>query len=73
MLVALNFNGCTKLEQDSFYNIVAVKINVIFEFNISNSFSADSNTERMHQPGHLQFLSKILIKVARLLGSSRKA
>ena len=51
MWVTLNFNGCNKLEQNSFSNIVAMKINVIFELNISNSFSADTNMERRHQHG----------------------
>ena len=49
MQVAFKFNGCNKLEQDSFNRIVAVKINVIFEFNSTNSSSADTNLERRHQ------------------------
>ena len=46
MLVALNLNEYSKLVQKSFNNIVAMKIHVIFKFNISNSFSADTNVER---------------------------
>ena len=65
MRVALDFNGYNKLEQKSFNNIVAMKTNVIFEFNISNSFSVGSNMEGRHQPGHCQILSKTLIEVAR--------
>ena len=49
-----NFNGCNKLEQNSFNNIVAMKINVIFEFNRSNSPSADTNLAGKHQAEHLQ-------------------
>ena len=30
MRVALNFNGCNKFEQNSFNNIVGMKINVMF-------------------------------------------
>ena len=41
-----------------------MKISVAFEFNCTNSSSVDTNLERSRQPGHLQILSKILIKEA---------
>ena len=50
------------LEHKSFNNIVAMKISVAFEFNSTNSSSAHTNLERSRQPGHLQILSKVLIK-----------
>ena len=48
---ALNFNGCNKLEKNSFNNIFAMKISVVFEFNSTNSSSADTNlnTFRFYQ------------------------
>ena len=42
---AFNFTGCNKLEKNSFYNILAVKISVVFEFNSTNSSSADTNQD----------------------------
>ena len=41
-----------------------MKISVAFEFNSTNSSSADTNLERSRQPEHLQILSKVLIKEA---------
>ena len=38
---ALNFNGCNKLEK----NILAMTISVVFEFNSTNSSSADTNLD----------------------------
>ena len=47
-----NFNGCNKLEQNNLNSIITIKIysdiyiitiNVIFEFNSSNSSSAKTN------------------------------
>ena len=46
-----------------------MKVSVVFEFNSTNNSSADTNLERRHQPGHLQILSKVLIKVARELAT----
>ena len=42
---AFNFNGCSKLEKNSFNNILAMKISVVFEFNSTNSSSADTNLD----------------------------
>ena len=42
---AFNFNGCNKLEKNSFNNILAMKISVAFEFNSTNSSSADTNLD----------------------------
>lgn len=52
----------TSCNRTAFKNIVSMTINVILDFNISNSFSADTNMERRHQLGHLQILSKKIIK-----------
>ena len=65
MRIALNVNGCNKLGQNRFDNIVAMKINVILGFSISISFSADTNMEKRYQPEQLQILSKTLIKAAK--------
>ena len=48
---AFKFNGCNKLEKNSFNNIVAMKISVVCEFNSTNSSSADTNlaTFRFYQ------------------------
>ena len=43
MQAAFNFNGCNKLEQNNLNSIITIKINVIFEFNSSNSSSAKTN------------------------------
>ena len=40
---AFNFNGCKKLAKNSFNNILAMKISVVFEFNSTSSSSADAN------------------------------
>ena len=45
MRCALNLNGCIKLEKNSFNKILAMKISVVFEFNSTNSFSADTNLD----------------------------
>ena len=51
----------------------SMKIGAVFEFSSTNSFSADTNLERRHEPEQLQILSKILIKViSQPLDSSRK-
>ena len=42
---ALYCNGCSKLEKNSFNNILAMKISVVFEFNSTNSSSADTNLD----------------------------
>ena len=55
MWIAFSLNEYDKLKLNSLSNIVAMKIDVIFEF---NSSSADTNLEWMHQPGHFQILSK---------------
>ena len=47
MRVAFNLNGCKKLKQNSFSNITAMEINLIFEFNNTKFFIT-------HQLGHLQ-------------------
>ena len=44
---ALNLNGCNKLEKNSFNNILAMKISVAFEFNSTNSSSADTNLDTL--------------------------
>ena len=66
---AFNFNECNKLEKNSFNNILAMKISIVFEFNSTNSSSADTNLDTC------RFYEKFY-KVARydsqLLGSSRK-
>ena len=48
---AFNFNGCNKLVKNSFNTILAMKISVLFEFNSTNSCSADTNldTSRFYQ------------------------
>ena len=48
---AFKFNGCNKLEKNGFNNILAMKISVVFEFNSTNSSSADTNlaTFRFYQ------------------------
>ena len=48
---AFNFNGCNKLEKNSFYNTLAVKISVVLELNSTNSSSANTNqdTFRLYQ------------------------
>ena len=43
MRVVFNFNGPNKWEKINFNSIVAVKISAVFEFNSTNSSSADSN------------------------------
>ena len=35
---ALNFNGCNKLEKNSFNNVLAIKISFVFEFNSTNKY-----------------------------------
>ena len=41
-----NFNGCNKLEKNSFNNnILAIKTSFAFEFNSTNSSSADTNLD----------------------------
>ena len=42
---AFNFNGCKKLEKNSFNNILTMKISFVFEFNGTNSSSADTNLD----------------------------
>ena len=42
MRVVFNFNGPNKWEKMNFNSIVAVKISAVFEFNSTNSSSADS-------------------------------
>ena len=42
MRVVFNFNGPNKWEKINFNSIVAVKISAVFEFNSTNSSSADS-------------------------------
>ena len=62
MQVAFNFNGCNRLEQNNFNSIAAMKINVIFEFNVSNSSSNETNLKKKHhQPSDF---TKSLTKVA---------
>ena len=48
---AFNFNGCKKLEKNSFNNILAMKISFVFEFNSTNSSSGGTNlgTFRFYQ------------------------
>ena len=48
---AFKFDGCNNLEKNSFNNILAMKISVVFEFNSTNSSSADTNlaTFRFYQ------------------------
>ena len=59
---ALNFNGCNKFEKNSFNNILAMKISVVFEFNNTISSSPDTklDTFRFYQKFH---------KVARYLAT----
>ena len=45
MRVEFNFNGCNKLEKNSFSNIVAMKISIVSEFNNTNSSLADTNLD----------------------------
>ena len=40
-----NFNRCSMLEKKSFNNILIMKIRVVFEFNSTNSSSADTNLD----------------------------
>ena len=47
MRVAFNLNGCKKLKENSFSNIAAMEINLIFEINRTKFFIT-------HQPGHIQ-------------------
>ena len=42
---SFNFNGCNKLEKNSFNNILAMKISVLFEFNSTDSSSADTSLD----------------------------
>ena len=42
---AFNFNGCNKLEKNSFNNILAMKTSVVFEFISTNSSSDDTNLD----------------------------
>ena len=42
---AFNFNGCNKLEKNSFNNTLAMKISFAFKFNSTNSSSADINQD----------------------------
>ena len=58
----LNFNGCNKLEKNSFTNILAMKISAVFEFNSTNSSSADTNLDTF------RFYQKFY-KVARYLAT----
>ena len=60
---AFSFNGCNKLEKNSFNNILAIKISFVFEFNSTNSFSAHTNLDTF------RFYQKILMKVARQLAN----
>ena len=55
----IRVNECNKSEQNSLNNIAVMKVNVIFEFNSSNSSSADTNLERRHLLKQLQILSKV--------------
>ena len=41
MQVAFNYNECNKLEKNSFNNILTITIRAAFEFNSTNSSSAD--------------------------------
>ena len=54
---AFNFNGCNKLVKNSFNNILAMKISVVFEFNGTNSSSAGTNldTFRFYQKFQLKY------------------
>ena len=45
MQSAFNFNGWNKLEKKSFYNILAMNISVAFEFNSTDTSSADTNQD----------------------------
>ena len=49
----------SKQKQNSYSNMIAMRINVIF--GLSNVNSSSAETERSHQPGHSQLLSKLLI------------
>ena len=51
MRVDFKFNGPKKLEKIIFNNIVAMNISVVFECNITNGSSADTNldTVRFYQ------------------------
>ena len=40
-----NFNGCNKLEKNSFNNILAMSVSFVIEFNSTNSSSADTNLD----------------------------
>ena len=53
---AFNFNGCKKLEKNSFNNILAIKISFEFEFDSTNSSSANTNLEtfRFYQNFYLK-------------------
>ena len=53
---AFNFNECKKLEKNSFNNILAIKVSFEFEFNSTNSSSADTNldTFRFYQNFYLK-------------------
>ena len=37
--------GCNEFEKNNFSNIVAIKISVVLEFNITNISSADTNLD----------------------------
>ena len=40
-----NFNGYNKLEKNSFNNILAMKISIVFDLNSTDSSSADINLD----------------------------
>ena len=61
----LNFDdGFNKLEKNSFNNILAMRISVAFKFNSAFQLST---IKLSHFLGHLQILSKFLIKAASYL------
>ena len=61
----LNFDdGFNKLEKNSFNNILAMRISVAFEFNSAFQLST---IKLSYFLGHLQILSKFLIKAASYL------
>ena len=45
MRCAFNFNWCNKLEKNTFNNISAMKMSVVFVFNSTNSSSADTSLD----------------------------
>ena len=67
MRVASNFNGPDKLEKVSFNNIVAIKINAVFECNSINSSSTKTNLDT------IRFLCSYLVPVEEMRQGKRES